>query len=169
MIWIVLSTATSFLGVVVQNADAVETHQDKYNKIDANKDPQEAVDSITASIPVDSGVIEFFAESLSSILNIIGEEAVPDQVDNHQDKSQQVALIEHLSEFNFMSLDETHDEAGGKDAIDNSTPNVGNRDGAGQIEAVQHEDDDYTADQWASAAALVCVLSYLADAHIFVP
>ena len=39
MIWIVLSTATSFLGVVVQNADAVETHQYKYNKIDANKDP----------------------------------------------------------------------------------------------------------------------------------
>ena len=152
--------------VVVKDADAVASQDDEEEEVDADEHPDEIIEEIVASVPVDPVDRPRFAESGSTILNLLRNEAVPDEVNEEDNEADEVRHVEGLSGLMTILTDETRNEPDGKDGVNDDAEDVQLFAGPPQVEHTEHEDDDDADDERASATALVVFIVMFVDAHI---
>ena len=78
------------LRVVVKDADAEASQDDDEEEVDADEHPDEIIHEIVASVPVYPVDRPRFAESVSTILNLVRKEAVPDEVNEEDNEADEV-------------------------------------------------------------------------------
>ena len=78
------------LRVVVKDADAVTSQDDEEEEVDADEHPDEIIEEIVASVPVDPIDRPRCTESSGTILNLVRNETVPDEVNEEDNEADEV-------------------------------------------------------------------------------
>ena len=154
------------LRVVVKDADAVTSQDDEEEEVDADEHPDEIIEEIVASVPVDPVDRPRCTESSGTILYLVRNETIPDEVNEQDNEANEVRHVERLSGLMTILTDETRNEPDGKDGVNDDAEDVQLFAGPPQVEHTEHEDDDDADDERTSATTFVVFIVMFVDAHI---
>ena len=119
-----VSMMLDLLRVVVEDTDAVESNHDEEEEVDADEDPDEVIGEVSAAIPVHP-VDQIRIAHIDSILShLVGEETVPDDVDEEDDEANAVGHIERLSRVMVVSANEAEDKPDRENRVDHDADDV---------------------------------------------
>lgn len=102
-----------FFGVIVQDANGIETEQDQEENIGASEQPNKAINGILTAGPINCSAVKRYAEIVGGLFYISRKESEPNDIAQSQDEAQEIALVKGLASRMTVSFPKAENEAYG--------------------------------------------------------